>query len=35
MPTDTILVLAAIIAVFGGFAGLVCFADLTWQPKRK
>lgn len=35
MPLDTILVLTAIVAVFGGFAGLVCFADLTWQAKRK
>jgi multisubunit Na+/H+ antiporter MnhC subunit len=35
MPIETILVLTGIVAVFGGFAGMVCFADLTWQGNRK
>lgn len=35
MPFETILILTAIVAVFGGFAGMVCFANLTSQRNRK
>lgn len=35
MPIESILMLAGILAVFGGFAGMILFADLTWQPRQR
>jgi hypothetical protein len=31
MPTDTIVVLVSIVAVFGFFMGIVAYGDLTWR----
>ena len=37
MPTETIIVLSAVIGAFAFFAGMLTFADLTWSkpPRRK
>jgi len=36
MPTDTILVVVAVLTVFGFFAATLAFAEATWQrgPRR-
>ena len=37
MPTETIVVLSAVIAAFAFFAAVVTYADMTWSkaPRRK
>ncbi|WP_269140759.1 hypothetical protein [Oryzicola mucosus] len=35
MPTETIVTITGVLAVFAFFAAVVCFVDLTWQPKAK
>lgn len=34
MPTETILVLCAIGAMFAFFASVVTYADMTWDANR-
>lgn len=34
MPAETIVTLAAVLATFGFFAGMLVFADLTWDKPR-
>jgi multisubunit Na+/H+ antiporter MnhC subunit len=35
MPTETILVVSAIVAGFAFFAAVVTIADMTWDKSRK
>lgn len=32
MPTETLIEIAAIVAVFVCFSAILLFGDLTWQP---
>ena len=35
MPAETLLVVAAIVAVFGFFAAVLTFSDMTWDRQRR
>ena len=35
MPTDAAITVAVITALFAAFAGLLIFADMTWDKPRK
>ena len=35
MPTETILVLCAVVGVFAFFGATIAFADLTWQRHKR
>jgi|GEM_PF-4733007 hypothetical protein len=35
MPTDTVVVVALILAAFAFFAGTLTYADLTWNRNHK
>lgn len=35
MPTDTVIVTAAVLAIFAAFGGLLLFTDLTWDRAAK
>jgi hypothetical protein len=35
MPTETLVLVAAIVGVFGFFACVIAVADLTWRPHDK
>lgn len=34
MPTDSLWVIVAVLAVFGFFTAAVVWADMTWRPRR-
>lgn len=34
MPTETIVVVACVLAFFGVFAAVLAFGDMTWHPRR-
>lgn len=35
MPFETIVVVAAVLATFTFFAGVLTYSDLTWNKRRK
>ena len=35
MPTETMIEVAAILAVFACFSAILLFGDLTWQPRHE
>lgn len=35
MPVETLVAIAAILSVFGFFAAVVAFSDMTWDGSRK
>jgi len=35
MPTESIVVVVAVVAAFVFFAGVVTYSDMTWSPRGK